>query len=146
VAGYRQPTLVEELHGAEEMLLAAGIAGQVENSAGLLPKSVEALLAWAVREGTTNVIRHSRARHCAIRIAREDGMARAEVRDDGRGAARVGNGSGYSAGGSGLVGLAERVGDFAGADFAAGPLPDGGFRLRVSLPLQDDGARDEGRR
>jgi two-component system sensor histidine kinase DesK len=146
VAGYRQPTLVEELHGAEEMLAAAGIACRVEYSAGLLPKSVDALLAWAVREGMTNVIRHSRARHCAIRIAREAGMARAEVRDDGRGPARAQDGGGTTVGGSGLAGLAERVGDFAGADFAAGPLPEGGFCLRVGLPLRDEGAREEGRR
>jgi CheY-like chemotaxis protein len=39
-------------------------------------------------------------------------------------------------GGSGLSGLAERVAEFAGADFEAGPLPVGGFRLRVSLPLR----------
>ncbi|MGH2368778.1 MAG: sensor histidine kinase, partial [Chloroflexota bacterium] len=127
-----------------------GIACRIENGAGLLPKSVEALLAWAVREGTTNVIRHSRARHCHIRLARDDGdrgVVRAEISDDGRGLvpAQVGTagtgteraGSEGSAGGSGLSGLAERVAAFTGAEFEAGPHPEGGFRLRVSLPLQD---------
>jgi two-component system sensor histidine kinase DesK len=155
VAGYRQPALAEELRGAREMLEAAGIACRIENGAGPLPKSVEAVLAWTVREGTTNVIRHSRARHCDIRLTRDDGVVRAEIGDDGRGLFRVPDGSGEprtdglalpplsgtdgSTGGSGLSGLAERVATIAGAASEAGPLPGGGFRLRVSLPLQDGG-------
>jgi two-component system sensor histidine kinase DesK len=155
VAGYRQPALSEELIGAREMLEAAGIACRIENDVGLLPKSLEAILAWTVREGTTNVIRHSRARHCDIQIAREDGKngeagkVRAEVSDDGSGLfpAREGtDGSGTDGlvGGSGLSGLAERVAEFAGADFEAGPLPVGGFRLRVCLPLRSS-VREDGR-
>jgi two-component system sensor histidine kinase DesK len=146
VAGYRQPTLVEELHGAEEMLAAAGIACQIENGIGLLPKSVEAVLAWTVREGATNVIRHSRAQHCTIRLARDHDLVRAEISDDGQGAASARDGTRGSSGGSGLSGLAERVTAFAGADFAAGPRPEGGFRLRVSLPLPAGNANEEGQR
>lgn len=146
VAGYRQPTLVEELHGAGQMLNAAGIACRIENSAGLLPKSVEAILAWAVREGITNVIRHSGAGHCTIRLVRGDGAVYLEVRDDGRGhEARRGRADSLS-GGSGLAGLAERVADFAGAQFEASPPPEGGFRLSVSLPLAQGGEYGEGRR
>jgi two-component system sensor histidine kinase DesK len=66
------------------MLEAAGIACRIDNDAGLLPKSVEGILAWTVREGATNVIRHSRARHCDIQIACEDG----EVERLGRSAPR----------------------------------------------------------
>jgi two-component system sensor histidine kinase DesK len=156
VSGYRQANLGGELMGAKEMLEAAGISCRVENDAGLLPKSVEAVLAWTVREGATNVIRHSRARHCDIQIAREDGEhgeageVRAEVSDDGRGlfSSRDGTdrfGTDGLAGGSGLSGLAERVAEFAGADFEARPLPVGGFRLRVSLPLLSGGVREDGR-
>jgi len=146
VAGYRQPTLSEELIGAREMLEAVGIACRIENGVGLLPKSVEGMLAWAVREGTTNVIRHSRARHCEIRLAREDGEVYAEVIDDGDGLFAARDGTGGSTGGSGLSGLSERVAGFTGADLEAGPLPEGGFRLRVSLPLQPDGVRQDERR
>jgi two-component system sensor histidine kinase DesK len=156
VAGYRQPALSEELIGAREMLEAAGIACRIENDAGLLPKSIEAILAWTVREGTTNVIRHSRARHCDIKLSREDGEngeareVRADIIDDGRGPfptrdGTSGSGTEGLAGGSGLSGLAERVAGFAGADFEAGPLPEGGFRLRVSLPLRNNGVREDGR-
>jgi two-component system sensor histidine kinase DesK len=72
VAGYRHPTLDEELAAAREMLEAAGITCRIDNEAGVLPNAVDAVLAWAVREGTTNVIRHSRAKHCRIVLARDD--------------------------------------------------------------------------
>jgi two-component system sensor histidine kinase DesK len=155
VAGYRQPTLSEELIGAREMLEAADITCRIENGAGLLPKSVEAVLAWTVREGTTNVIRHSRARYCNIQLAREDGgngearEVRAEISDDGLGLfpaqdGTVGTGTVGLNGGSGLSGLAERVARFPGADFEAGPLPEGGFRLSVSLPLRNGSVLEDG--
>jgi two-component system, NarL family, sensor histidine kinase DesK len=130
VAGYRSPTLDEELAGAAEMLGAAGIDFELENEAGLLPREIDGVLAWAVREGTTNVIRHSQARNCHILLAREDGMVYATITDDGRGETDQGTS------GSGLPGLAERVATFSDGEFDAGPLPEGGFRLRVELPLR----------
>jgi two-component system, NarL family, sensor histidine kinase DesK len=129
VAGYRSPTLDEELAGAAEMLAAAGIACGIENRAGLLPKEIDGVLAWAVREATTNVIRHSKARNCRIVLARKDGDVYAEITDDGRGKTDEGEP------GSGLSGLAERVASFGDGEFEAEPLQDGGFRLRVGLPL-----------
>lgn len=133
VAGYRQPTLGEELVGAREMLAAASITCRIVNDAGQLPRQVDGLLAWAVREGVTNVIRHSRARRCTIQIVRSDGAATAEVIDDGRAPPSGSHGTG----GTGLTGLAERVATVNGASFEAGSGPAGGFRLRVSLPVED---------
>ena len=127
VSGYRSPSLEVELAGASEMLGAAGIGCQIENEAGVLPNAIDGVLAWAVREGTTNVIRHSRAKNCRIVVARNAGEAYAEITDDGRGKGE--------ATGSGLSGLAERVAGFGGGRFEAGPLQGGGFRLLVSLPL-----------
>jgi two-component system, NarL family, sensor histidine kinase DesK len=129
VAGYRSPTLEEELAGAGEMLEAAGIACRIENEAGVLPNAVDAVLAWAVREGTTNVIRHSRARHCRILLAREGQEVYAEITDDGEGY----QGENADDAGSGLSGLSERVATLAGR-LEAASQPDGGFSLRVSLP------------
>jgi two-component system, NarL family, sensor histidine kinase DesK len=129
VAGYRSPTLDEELVGADEMLGAAGISCRIENEAGLLPREIDGVLAWAVREGTTNVIRHSQAHNCRIVLAREDDRVRAEITDDG-----LGKASGETPG-SGLSGLAERVAGFGEGEFEAGPLRGGGFRLRIDLPL-----------
>ena len=131
VAGYRRPTLDEELAGASEMLEAAGISCLIENQTGVLPKAVDAVLAWAVREGTTNVIRHSRAKHCRIALARENEEIYAEITDDGGGFKKE---SGEDSG-SGLSGLAERVATFAGR-VETDSLPDGGFRLRVVLPAR----------
>src|ERR1700736_3627144 len=85
VAGYRQPTLNAELAGAREALTAAGIEFQVDQDHAALPPTVEAVLAWALREGVTNVMRHSQARRCAVRIIKKDGQATVEVVDDGRG-------------------------------------------------------------
>jgi two-component system sensor histidine kinase DesK len=136
VAGYRSPTLDEELAGASEMLEAAGITCRIDNEAGVLPNAVDAVLAWAVREGTTNVIRHSRAGHCRIVLARDGEEIYAEITDDGQGHQKE-NGE---ISGSGLSGLTERVATFAGrVEF--GSLPDGGFRLRVGLPATSDAER-----
>jgi len=129
VAGYRRPTLAEELAGVRELLAAAGIETRVESDAAPLPPEVDAVLAWAVREGATNVIRHSGARHCTITVAREDGTARAEVVDDGRGAV-----GGDRATGSGLAGLAERTAALGGR-LAAGGGEQGGFHLRIDAPI-----------
>ena len=129
VAGYRSPSLGEELAGAEEMLGAAGISCRIENEAGLLPKEIDGVLAWAVREGTTNVIRHSRAHNCRIVVAREDEKVYAEITDDGR------SKTDRETPGSGLSRLAERVAGFGDGEFEAGSLREGGFRLRIDLPL-----------
>jgi two-component system sensor histidine kinase DesK len=126
VAGYRQPTLAAELAGAKEALTAAGIAFHVDNDHAPLPPAVEAVLAWSVREGVTNVMRHSQAQRCAVRIANKDGVAMVEVVDNGRG--------GTPEAGSGLHGLRERVLE-RGGTLTAESLPHEGFRLRVTLPL-----------
>lgn len=141
VSGYRQPTLDEELYGAREMLNAAGIVCRIENEAGPLPNAMDTVLAWAVREGVTNVIRHSRADRCEIWVTQDGEEVRVEVKDDGYGSPPEHKGT-YS-NGSGLSGLAERIAA-SGGDFEAGPLPEGGFRLRVNLPTRS--ASEEKRR
>lgn len=128
VSGYRRPTLEGELKGARMALSAAGVRTEVRRDQVALDPEVEGALAWAVREGATNVIRHSGARSCAITI--ESGLdgACVEVLDDGV------RGEGAEAG-HGLTGLAERAGSLGGR-LAAGPMPGGGFRLAVTVPLR----------
>ncbi|GHO72821.1 two-component sensor histidine kinase [Ktedonobacter sp. SOSP1-85] len=136
VAGYRQPRLVSELDGAQQLLEAAGIEYSVEQLHGELPQPLDAVLAWTVREGVTNVIRHSRARHCLLRFTRVQGWIGAEMLNDREGTAdadmqRIGQGSG-------LLGLRERVSRLGGT-MEAGPLLLEGkphFRLHVELPMQ----------
>jgi two-component system sensor histidine kinase DesK len=134
VGGYRRTTLENELAGARVALEAAGIGWRAEVDAGALPPEVEDALGWTVREGTTNVLRHSRARHCEVRVERDSGTVSVEVLDDGRGAGPGRGPDAGPAGGSGLAGLAERVAA-RGGRLAAGARPEGGFRLRVELPV-----------
>lgn len=136
VSGYRQPTLVTELHSARQILEAAGVVCRCKDTAGALPPATESVLAWAVREGVTNVIRHSHARHCAIRVARDTDMVTVTVIDDGCGSASCRRTDGTDGVGNGLRGLAERAGQQNG-EVQAGPCTTGGFRLRVALPVDD---------
>jgi two-component system, NarL family, sensor histidine kinase DesK len=130
VSGYRRPELDAELAGARTALDAAGITTTIDRPAVDLPADVEAVLAWTVREAATNVIRHSGARHSAIRVVPALDQASVEVVDDGRG---PGNGSAPR--GSGLVGLEERL-RAAGGRLEAGPREDGpGFRVRAVVPI-----------
>jgi two-component system sensor histidine kinase DesK len=131
VAGYRRPTLVAELAAARELLTAAGVAVHIDGAGRSFPPEIDEVLAWTVREGATNVIRHSRARHCEIRFTDDEASVRAEVIDDGSGAPP---GVATVTAGAGLSGLAERVSEIDGR-LEAGPGDAGGFRLQVLLPL-----------
>jgi two-component system, NarL family, sensor histidine kinase DesK len=128
VRGYRRPSLAQELEGAQAALRAAGIDCELGESGVELPADVEAVFAWAVREGATNVIRHSGAHRCAIRVDADRDRAAVEIDDDGTGSA-VG-----AEPGSGLSGLRERAQRLRG-ELEAGARPGGGYRLRLSVPL-----------
>jgi two-component system, NarL family, sensor histidine kinase DesK len=139
VAGYRQPHLASELEGARQLLEAAGIDYQIEPNTLALPPETSAVLAWTVREGVTNVIRHSRARHCEITLIQGNGTVGAEVINDGGRAARAESPSGRP--GLGLAGLRERVSALGGR-MEAGSLTLSGkehFRVRVELPIKPGG-------
>ncbi len=136
VAGYRQPRLASELDGARELLAAAGIDYSMKELPGELPPPLDAALAWTVREGVTNILRHSRARHCRLRFTREQGWIGVEMLNDRPGVADAG--APHLGQGSGLPGLQERIGELGGT-VEAGPLLLEGeayFRLRVELPLR----------
>src|SRR5262245_19596787 len=127
VQGYRQLGLSQALDTARVALAAAGIGCDVAQTAVTLPTDVDAVLAWAVREGTTNVIRHSQALHCAIRVDADADSAAVEIEDDGTAAPSLDRGSG-------LIGLRERAERVRG-ELEAGARPGGGFRLRLTVPL-----------
>jgi two-component system sensor histidine kinase DesK len=133
VAGYRRPLLHAELAGARSTLVAAGI----EVDAGVppaveLPPDAEAVLAWAVREGTTNVLRHSEASRVRISFDVPRDAATLTLTDDGSACPEAQSASD----GTGLAGLAERVARVRGRLDAA-PRDDGdGFRLHVTVPLE----------
>jgi len=135
VAGYRQPTLSSELEGARQLLEAAGIQAQIEALQESLPPALDAALAWTVREGVTNMIHHSRAQQCCIRLTHKTGTVGAEILNDGSERRQEEK---PVRRGSGLAGLRERVSPLGGY-LEAGPLLLQGkehFRLWVELPFQ----------
>ncbi|WP_214102808.1 sensor histidine kinase [Acrocarpospora catenulata] len=123
VTGYRGRGLAAELAAALDTLTDAGVALTAPDKPVRLTPETDALLGWAVREGVTNVLRHSGARTCRITLTTADPIT-LEIADDGRGAscAREGNG---------LGGLRERV-EAAGGSLTAGGAD--GFRLVVTVP------------
>jgi len=140
VAGYRQPDLIAELAAARQLLTAAGITVRIETPEPLsLPGEVDAALAWTVREGITNVVRHAGAGHATIAVSTCRGVAVAEIVDDGGQEATFSQQMGLPPApparrtGSGLAGLGERVRQLGG-ELAAGPVQPHGFLLRVSIP------------
>jgi two-component system sensor histidine kinase DesK len=142
VVGYRQSTLASELQRAHELLTAVGIQDILQNDTGVLPVPIETLLTWVVREGVTNVMRHSRAKHCIISLAQQPGEISLTITDDGLGSA-----SGESEAsrhkhspGNGLQGIMERVALLNGR-YEAGPAEECGFRLAVRLPLQQESTK-----
>jgi two-component system, NarL family, sensor histidine kinase DesK len=140
IGGYRQASLATELAGARSALQAAGIEGRVEPAPEGLPAATDAILGWAVREGVTNILRHGRARAAEIRVESDPSAVAVEIRNDRDPdrdaflAETTPSGAGGRVGGTGLAGLRERVATVGGV-VEAGGLPDGGFRLRVSIPI-----------
>ena len=85
-----------------------------------------------VQESLTNVLKHASATKVRVVIRRVDGSMTIEVVDDG-----VGSSPGDNGRGQGLVGMAERAQLFGGT-FEAGPLPEGGYRVRAAFPHDDE--------
>ncbi|WP_018502465.1 sensor histidine kinase [Parafrankia discariae] len=148
VAGYREVSLVTELASARQVLAAAGIQAELPATVENVPGDLRELFGWVLREGVTNAVRHSGARHLRVEVDARS----IEVVDDGLGE----RAAGAAGGGNGLAGLAERAAAVGGllvagsprdraenargadrADRTGGPGGRGwpvGFSLRVELP------------
>ena len=138
VRGYRSADLAVELAGALSVLRAAGIDGRSEGDGGsALPSEVQAALGWVVREATTNVLRHSEARRCTIRLGTGE-AAVLSVDNDGV-PERAGLPQDPS--GSGLAGLRERLAVLGGT--LRTETGAGGFRLTAAVPLPRTSAAPE---
>jgi two-component system sensor histidine kinase DesK len=121
VEGYRELSLPGEVARAKMALAAAEIEAVLPNSTEDVPSEMRELFAWTIREGVTNVIRHSNATRCEV-VLHED---RVEVLDDGVGPQQV-------SAGHGLMGLRERAGA-KGATVVTRVL-EPGFSLSVVSP------------
>ncbi len=90
-----------------------------------------------VQEALTNVVRHSGARHCRVRITHAHGVLTLFIEDDGTGIpddAQPPRG--------GLCGIAERV-DMVGGRLEIRRAETGGVHLRVELPLTSAGVDNQ---
>jgi two-component system sensor histidine kinase DesK len=119
VSGMRALSLTGELAAARQALDAAGIAADLPTAVDDVPARYRELFAFSLREGVTNVVRHSRASRIVDRWTSDC----IEVGDDG-----VGPGGAVS--GSGLTGMHERAAA-VGARVETGTADEGGFLLRV---------------
>ncbi|MCC5577154.1 hypothetical protein IMZ11_16125 [Microtetraspora sp. AC03309] len=97
--GFREMSLTQEVHRGTALLEASGVDCHVNLAEIELPKAVGETLAWGVREGVTNVVRHSRATTCSISTSRRGRAVRLEVVNDGASGTGA-SGPGASAGGT----------------------------------------------
>jgi two-component system, NarL family, sensor histidine kinase DesK len=121
VSGSRKASLPAEIVGARVALQAAEITADLPHAVDNVPASLQEPFAYVLREGVTNVIRHSNARRCEVRL----GESWIEIRDDG-------TVTGSSGAGHGLAGLKERLAKVGGS-LSAGPSQSGGFVVRASV-------------
>jgi signal transduction histidine kinase len=122
----RAVALRTEAETAVDLLKLAGIDVDVQLHLDSVAADTSAALGWAIREGTTNILRHSDARRCTIRGTRENGLFRLDLVNDRAHGAR--------AGGTGLLNLSDRLAALDGRA-SCGPIGDGHFRLRVEVPV-----------
>ncbi len=128
VGGYRSEGLQGELSRAQSALQAAGIRfGRVDIPAGI-PPLTDGVLGLVLREGVTNVMRHSAANHCIITIEVCQDAVLLCMEDDGRGldGADVG---------TGLASMRERLVALGGSLELASGESGRGARLRARVPL-----------
>lgn len=126
VAGFRGTTLREEWQRLAELFGYAGIAASATWPERMPPAPMERALALVLREAGTNVLRHSGARRCEVRLEADPSGFELAVRDDGRGGPIVP--------GHGLRGVSERLSEFGGTVTWSTP-PGGGLELKARIRL-----------
>jgi two-component system, NarL family, sensor histidine kinase DesK len=136
VSGYRRPTLAIEAITAQDALEAAGIGldddAELTLRSGTFDPDAESVLAWCLREAVTNVIRHSHARRCRVRLTDHLGELSLEVTDDGHGLADPDQ---KNPTGSGLRGMSERLSAIGGRLALGWAEPGCGLRLTATVPV-----------
>jgi two-component system sensor histidine kinase DesK len=124
IRGYRSEGIFAELAHARAALETAGVSVQCDTDSVPLSPAQESVLALALREAVTNVVRHAAARRCNVTLKRNESLCTLEVADDGRGAS--------APEGNGLRGMRERL-EAVGGSLRL--LTCDGTRLIIDLPL-----------
>ena len=112
--------------GVDALVSRVSLPVLVEVPAERLPPGVEASAYFVVAEALTNVVKLAQAHTAQVTARVEDGSLRLDVRDDGVG--------GADRGGSGLVGLDDRLAAIGGGLQVVSP-PGGGTTNVATLPL-----------
>ncbi|WP_158088652.1 sensor histidine kinase [Thermoactinospora rubra] len=130
VAGdHRALSLPEECRTAESLLTAAGLQVRITLDHGDLPATVATVLATVLREGVTNVLRHSTGTRCDITIRRNQAEVFLHMTNDGATAPAQADHHG-----SGIRNMADRVAVLGGT-LTARHQGDGRFELQARIPL-----------
>ncbi|MDF5752291.1 histidine kinase [Spongiactinospora sp. TRM90649] len=131
--GLRSSSLETELSSARAVLESTGVRCQIKVVCRTLPAEAADVLIHVLREGVTNILRHTRARECAIHLVERDGLVRLSMTNDGVLPAYRRNREDSATGGNGLSNLSERVSELGGwLDAVASQR--GLFRLAVYFP------------
>ena len=117
------------LHALEALQRRVTLPIELDVAPERLPEDLEATVYYIVAEALTNVTRHAGATRVRVTVAREDGVVRVEIADDGKGGAET-------TGGTGLIGLRDRA-EAAGGTLAVVSPPGGGTVVTASLPLAE---------
>jgi two-component system sensor histidine kinase DesK len=101
ISGYRAESLQTEFERAKSTLETAGVTVECHTADVDVTPAQESVLALALREAITNVVRHAGAKTCRLQLQEVNGACRLEIQDDGRG--------GLHTEGHGLRGMRERI-------------------------------------
>ncbi|WP_434448490.1 sensor histidine kinase [Lentzea sp. E54] len=126
----RELSFNEETQSAQALLSAADIEVTVRiDACDQLPKEARVTLATVLREGVTNLLRHSKAEHCEIVLSSSRQLVTMDIINDGIPVIER-----KSRDGSGIGNLTTRV-RALGGDLHAGLTPEHTYRLRAEIPL-----------
>ncbi|MCT2581987.1 sensor histidine kinase [Actinophytocola gossypii] len=132
-SGYRELSLDDECDSAESVLATADVEVVLRRDYGEVSPMTGTLLATVLREGVTNVLRHSKAERCDIDIRRTGDAVVIEMVNDGA-SGEPGPCPDGGVSGSGLRNLCERLRAVHGV-LVIENLPDQRFRLCATIPL-----------
>lgn len=142
--GHRHMSLAAEMDSVVSTLTPAGIEIELAGSAEGLPLEIDTVLAIALREAVTNMLRHSRARRCRIQVTEDAGENGTKVRllvtNDGAGAATAAS----PGTGQGLNNLARRLRTVGGRLSVENHA--GRFAFTAEVPLAGSATRGKGPR
>jgi signal transduction histidine kinase len=104
---------------------------RIDGDSAALSEAVQLSAYRVIQEALTNTLRHAGASRAEIAVRCAAGALEVEVVDNGRSPSSA---DGSARTGHGLIGMRERVHLFGG-ELEAGPLTEGGFRVRAVFPL-----------